>query len=73
MSNATQTRGPGRPANFPKGTKTVAFLAKLPVETKEMVTKLAEQREQPIGVTLDAMIRRAFAEATRSRGRKSGS
>jgi len=70
MSNSTETRGPGRPANFP-GQKTIAFLAKLPVETKEMVTKLAERRDEPIGVTLDRMIRRAYADASRSR--KSGS
>ena len=66
MSNSTATRGPGRPANFP-GQKTVAFLAKIPVETKEMVTTLAERRDEPIGVTLDRMIRRAFGEASRSR------
>lgn len=72
MTNATETRGPGRPANFP-GQKTVAFLAKLPVETKAMVTTLAERRDEPIGVTLDRMIRRAFAEASRSRSGKSGS
>ena len=70
MTNSTATRGPGRPANFP-GQKTIAFLAKLPVETKDMVTSLAERRDEPIGVTLDRMIRRAYAEA--SRGRKSGS
>jgi hypothetical protein len=66
MSNSTETRGPGRPANFPNQ-ETVAFLAKIPVETKAMVTKLAERRDEPIGVTLDRMIRRAFAEASRSR------
>ena len=62
---ATQ-RGPGRPANFPD-VKTVPFLSKIPVETKAMVTDLAKRREEPIGVTLDRMIRRAFAEANRSR------
>lgn len=66
MTNATETRGPGRPANFPNQ-PTIAFLAKIPVETKEMVTTLAEKRGEPIGVTLDRMIRRAFAEASRSR------
>lgn len=59
-------RGRGRPSNFP-GQKTVPFLAKIPVETREMVSTLAERREEPIGVTLDRMIRRAFAEANRSR------
>jgi len=72
MSNATANRGPGRPANFP-GVKVVAFLAKIPAETKYMVSTLAEQRGEPIGVTLDAMIRRAFKEATRQRGAKSDS
>lgn len=73
MSEATVARGPGRPANFP-GQKTTAFLAKIPVETKAMVTTLAERRDEPIGVTLDRMIRRAFAEASRSRkGTQAGS
>jgi hypothetical protein len=67
MSNQTEVkRGRGRPSNFP-GIKTVPFLAKIPAETREMVTTLAERREEPIGVTLDRMIRRAFAEANRSR------
>jgi hypothetical protein len=68
----TQTRGPGRPANFP-GTKTVAFLTKIPTETKAMVEKLAEQREETIGVTLDRMIRTAFRDANRSRSPKAAS
>jgi hypothetical protein len=70
MSNATVTRGPGRPANFPN-VKTVAFLAKIPAETRDMVKTLAARREEPIGVTLDRMIRRAFADASRSRSGKS--
>lgn len=65
MSNATQ-RGPGRPSNFPNQ-KTVAFLAKIPLETKAMVTSLAESRDEPIGVTLDRMIRRAFNQSSASR------
>lgn len=69
MSNKTVKRGPGRPNNFP-GQETVAFLAKIPTETKAMVTRLAERREEPVGVTLDRMIRQAFAA---SRGNKSGS
>lgn len=66
MTNATETRGPGRPANFPNQ-PTIAFLAKIPVDTKNMVKALAGKRGEPIGVTLDRMIRRAFADASRSR------
>lgn len=56
----------GRPANFP-GVKTVTRLYKLPAETVKMIETLAENREQPLGVVLDAMIRRAFNEANRKR------
>ncbi len=66
MSEVETKRGPGRPANFP-GVPTTPFLSRIPVETKTMVETLAERRDEPIGVTLDRMIRRAFAEANRSR------
>lgn len=66
MSNETVTRGPGRPASFP-GQETVQFLARIPVETKTMVTTLAEQRGEPINVTLDRMIQRAFKDSNRRR------
>lgn len=66
MSQTEVKRGRGRPSNFP-GKETVPFLAKLPKETRDMVVTLAERREEPIGVTLDRMIRRSFAEANRSR------
>ena len=59
-------RGRGRPANFP-GIKTISRLYKLPEETVGMVEKMAENRELPIGVVLDAMIRQAFADANRKR------
>ncbi len=61
-------RGRGRPSNFP-GVKTVTRLYKLPAETVEMIEKLAEQRELPLGVILDTMVRRAFNDATRKRGK----
>jgi hypothetical protein len=61
-----EKRGRGRPSNFP-GVQTVTRLYKLPAETVEMIEKLAESREQPLGVVLDAMIRRAFNEANRKR------
>lgn len=66
MSQVEEKRGRGRPANFP-GVKTVTRLYKLPTETVDMIEKLAADREQPLGVVLDAMIRRAFNEATRKR------
>jgi len=67
MSTKTdETRGRGRPANFP-GVKTVTRLYKLPTETVEMIEKLAELRDQPLGVVLDTMIRRAFNESARKR------
>jgi len=61
-----EKRGRGRPSNFP-GVKTVTRLYKLPTETVDMIEKLAADRDQPLGVVLDAMIRRAFNEATRKR------
>ncbi len=66
MSQVEEKRGRGRPANFP-GVKTVTRLYKLPKETVAMIEQLAADREQPLGVVLDAMIRRAFNEATRKR------
>lgn len=69
MTNATETRGRGRPKSFPNQ-ETVTFLASIPIDAKEMVTDLAKRREEPINLTLDRMIRRAFAEATRQRSSK---
>lgn len=66
MSQVEEKRGRGRPSNFP-GVKTLPRLYKLPAETVKMVEQLAADREQPIGVVLDAMIRRAFNDATRKR------
>jgi len=68
MSQSDEKRGRGRPSNFP-GVKTVTRLYKLPTETVEMIEKLAADRDQPLGVVLDAMIRRAFNDATRKRGK----
>lgn len=62
-------RGRGRPANFP-GEKVAARMYKLPVKTIEMVEQIAAEREQNLGVVLDAMIRRAFNDATRKRSKK---
>lgn len=61
-----EKKGPGRPANFPDA-DTVAFMAKIPVESRDMVRTLAAKREENIAVTLDRMIRRAYAEANRSK------
>jgi len=62
----TETRGPGRPASFP-GQTVKAFAAKIPVETQTMVRELAERRDENVNITLDRMIRRAYAEANRTR------
>lgn len=66
VTKQEEKRGRGRPSNFP-GVKTATRLYKLPTETVEMIEKLAELREQPLGVVLDAMIRRAFNESSRKR------
>lgn len=65
-------RGPGRPANFP-GQEIKPFMHKIPVETTEMVNRLAERRDEPVAVTLDRMIRRAYSEANRSRSKATAS
>ena len=57
-------RGPGRPASY-EAQATVAFLAKIPEETREMIRELSEKREEPINVTVDAMLRRGYKEMTR--------
>mgnify|MGYP001564765581 CR=1 FL=1 len=59
-----ETRSPGRPASFPD-VPTVQFLSRIPTETRELIRTLAEKREEPLNVTLDAMIRRGFKEMTR--------
>lgn len=63
---AGPARGRGRPENFP-GVPTTKRLYNLPTETIKMIEALAGKREANIGVTLDAMIRRAYKEATRSK------
>lgn len=68
MSQTEEKRGRGRPSNFP-GQKVISRLYKLPTETVEMIEKLAADREQPLGVVLDAMVRRAFNDATRKRAK----
>lgn len=64
MTQTETKRGPGRPASF-EGQKTVAFLAKIPTDTRDMIRELAEKREEPINVTADAMLRRGYREMTR--------
>jgi len=66
----TETARRGRPANFP-GVETSKRLYNLPTETIEMIEQVAENSEQPIGVALDRLIRRGFAQVNRKRSRKS--
>lgn len=61
-----KTRGRGRPASFEGAT--VAFLAKIPAETRELVRKLASERGEPINVTLNTLILKGHREITRKRG-----
>jgi hypothetical protein len=58
----------GRPSNFPDQ-ETIAFLAHIPIESRDMVREVAEKRGEPIAVTLNRMIERSFKEATRSKGK----
>jgi len=67
----TVKRSVGRPASFPSTVQTVAFLARIPVETREMVRSLAKRRGENVNLTLDRMIQRAYREATRTRSKKS--
>lgn len=66
MSNATETKRRGRPRNFP-GQETVARLYHLPTETIDMIAAEAERKDEPVGVTVDRLIRSGFANFNRSR------
>lgn len=68
-STDSPKRGRGRPASFP-GIDTVAFLAKIPVESREKVRELASKRGENIDQTLNRMIERSHKEAFRSRSKK---
>lgn len=74
MTEATKTesRGPGRPANFPDQ-ETVAFLARIPTTARDQVRELAAKREEPIAVTLTRMIERSFKEASRRKSKSKAS
>lgn len=63
-SEAKRGRGRGRPATFPN--IEVALLAtKLPVETLDHLRLIAEKRDVPIGVLINKMIERAWADYNR--------
>ena len=69
--NQTEEKRPvGRPASFP-GQTLVAFLANIPVETRQMLRDIAAKRNEPINVTLNRFIERGFKDANRTRSRKS--
>ena len=61
-------RGRGRPASFP-GIETVAFLAKIPQTSREMVRELAKKRGENIDQTLAKLIERGHKDAFRSRAK----
>lgn len=67
---STETRRRGRPASFPDA-ETVAFLARIPVETRDQLREVAQKRGEPINVTLARFIERGHKDAMRSRSRKS--
>jgi hypothetical protein len=69
MTEQTETRRRGRPANFPD-TETVVRSYNLPRETVDGVTELAARREENIGVVLNSLIQRGLKEANRSRSRR---
>ena len=71
-STDTPKRGRGRPASFPDLSKEdlVAFLATIPVETREHLRELAKRRKLNINQTLAAVIERGFKDATRNRSKK---
>lgn len=66
MSSTDTPARRGRPANFPDA-EVKARLYKLPLDTIEMIEREAARREQPIGVVVDALVRRGFKEANRGR------
>lgn len=86
MTNQSQTEAParrrGRPAAFPDQ-ETVAFLATIPTEARDMVREVAQLRTESarkrnpnapqvtMNAVLDGFIRSGHAAATRSRRRKS--
>ncbi len=57
-------RGRGRPATFPN-TEVALLATKLPTETLDHLRMIAEKREVPIGVLINKMIERAWAEQNR--------
>jgi len=72
MSNSNETPARrGRKPSFPDQ-ETVALLAHIPVETRQMLRDVAERREEPINVVLNRFIEQGFKNATRSRKRKNG-
>lgn len=56
----------GRPANFP-GVETKSRLYHLPVETIDMIRAEAARKEEPVGVTVDRLIRSGFRNFNKSR------
>jgi len=66
----TETRSVGRPASFP-GQECKAFLATIPVTTRQMLRDVATKRSEPINITLDRFIQQGFKNATRTRSKRS--
>lgn len=76
MSNQTNAttesaRRPGRPSHFPDQ-ETVQFGVTIPAETREAIRQIANDREEPINVTLDRIVGTAFKQhvARRKQGAK---
>lgn len=55
-----EKKSPGRPGSFP-GVETVAMLAHIPAETRDMIRQVAVENEVAINAALDRLIRRGFA------------
>lgn len=72
MTKQTEApRRPGRPSHFPDR-ETVQFGATIPVETRDAIRQIANDREEPINVTLDRIVGTAFKQhvARRKQGAK---
>lgn len=61
---APAARSAGRPASFPN-VQTAAFMATIPLTTRQMVREFAGKREININQAMDQLIQRGFRESTR--------
>lgn len=65
----TETKRRGRKPNFPDA-ETRAFGATIPVDTHEMIRQMATDREEPINVLVDRLVRSEFNRFEKNRARR---